>query len=130
MISLARLDAAQAFHWMTARSTRVAQNLSRGGLFPPLGEEDLALALMVGLADHAVFFHALDQPRGAVIADLQPALDVGGRDLALARDDGDRLVVEIIAPFAAGKTVGVFVVFVGLFCDGIEIFGVALRFPE
>src|SRR5258708_38293525 len=127
MISLARLDAAQAFHWMTARSTRVAQNLSRGGLFPPLGEEDLALALMVGLADHAVFFHALDQPRGAVVADLQAALDVGGRDLALARDDGDRLVVEIIAPFASGKPIGIFFILVRLFRHGVEIFGTALR---
>src|SRR5258705_12999957 len=94
-------------------------------LFPALGEEDLAFALVVGLADHAVLFHALDQPRRAVIADLQAALDVGGRDLALARDDRDRLVVEIIAAFAARQPVGVFVVFVGLFGDGVEVFGAA-----
>src|SRR6266581_7984563 len=99
----------------------------RTGLFPALGEEDLAFALMVGLADHAVFFHALDEARGAVVADLEPALDVGGRDLALARDDGDRLVIEIIARFATGKPIGVLVVFVGLFGHGVEIFGTALR---
>src|SRR5258705_13308991 len=94
-------------------------------LFPALGEEDLAFALMVGFADHAVFFHALDQPRGAVIADLQAALDVGGRDLAFARDNGDRFVIEVIASFAARETIGVFVVFVGLFRDGVQIFGAA-----
>ena len=68
---------------------------------PALGQQDLALALMVGLADHSVFFHALDQPGGAVIADLQPALDVAGRNLALVGDDGDRLVEQIVARLAA-----------------------------
>jgi hypothetical protein len=35
-------------------------------LLAAFGEQDLAFALMIGLADHAVFFHALDQARGAV----------------------------------------------------------------
>src|SRR5271156_6659195 len=64
-------------------------------------DQHLALADMVGLADHALGLHALDQARRAVVADLQIALDEAGRGLALARHQRDRLVVEIVARAAA-----------------------------
>src|SRR5437588_8942669 len=59
--------------------------------------EDLALADMVGGADNAFGFHALDEARGAVVADLQIALHKARRGLALARDERDGLVVERVA---------------------------------
>src|SRR5438067_13736432 len=59
--------------------------------------EDLALADMVGGADDAFGLHALDQTRGAVVADLQIALHKARRGLALARDERDGLVVQRIA---------------------------------
>src|SRR5215469_5951870 len=38
--------------------------------------------------------HRFEQPRGAVVADLEPPLHVGNGGLALGGDDTDRLVVE------------------------------------
>src|SRR5260370_18374487 len=52
---------------------------------------------MVGRTDHALTFHALDDAGGAVVADLQIALDEAGAAFALARHQGDRLVVELVA---------------------------------
>src|SRR5262245_4976953 len=72
----------------------------RGPRLEPLflfGHEDLALAGVVGLADDALFLHALHQRGGAVVADLQPALDVAGRGLAVAGDDLHCLGVEVAA---------------------------------
>jgi hypothetical protein len=59
---------------------------------------------MVRRPDHALLLHALDEPRGAVVADLQVALDEGGRGLALARHKRDRLIVQrgLVALLAAG----------------------------
>src|SRR5438270_7860933 len=56
--------------------------------------EDLALADMVGGADDALGFHALDEARGAVVADLQIALHKARRGLALAGDERHGLVVQ------------------------------------
>src|SRR5262249_53579097 len=64
-------------------------------------DQDFALADVVGGADDAFGLHALDQAGGAVVADLQIALHEAGRGLALARDQRDRLVVEIVARAAA-----------------------------
>src|SRR6185312_6487578 len=61
------------------------------------GDQDLALAGMVGLADDALVLHALHQRGGAVVADLETALDVGRGGLAVALHDGDGLRVEIAA---------------------------------
>src|SRR6266576_1021845 len=58
-------------------------------LLPRLGKENLAFALMIGTGDHAVLLHFFDQARRAIVADLQAALDIGRRDLALARDNGN-----------------------------------------
>src|ERR1700722_1032734 len=43
--------------------------------------QDFALSGVVGLADDAFLFHALHERSGAVVADLQAALDVAPRDL-------------------------------------------------
>src|SRR5690349_16187624 len=52
---------------------------------------------MIGRRHHTLAFHALDDSRGAVVADLQIALDEAGRAFAFAGDQRDRLVVELIA---------------------------------
>ena len=59
--------------------------------------QDLALADVVGGGHDALFFHALDDAGGAVVADLQVALDEADAAFALARDEGDGLVVELVA---------------------------------
>src|SRR5262249_53959347 len=50
-----------------------------------------------GGGHHALLLHALDDAGGAVVADLQVALDEARRGLALAADQGHRLVVELVA---------------------------------
>ena len=52
---------------------------------------------MVGRADDAFTLHALDYAGGAIVADLQIALDETRAALALARHQRDRLVVELVA---------------------------------
>src|SRR3954470_7285275 len=44
-------------------------------------DQDIAFSGMVGRSDDALLLHALHQRGGPVVADLQPALDVGGRGL-------------------------------------------------
>src|SRR5262249_29154799 len=56
---------------------------------------------MVCGADDAFLFHALDQARGTVVPDLKVTLDEAGRGLALAADEFDSLVVEVVAAFIA-----------------------------
>src|SRR5688572_5316809 len=56
--------------------------------------QDLALAGVVGGADDAFFFHALDQACGAVVADLELPLDEARRGLALTQHNLDRLAIE------------------------------------
>ena len=67
---------------------------------------DVAFAGMICGADHALVFHAFDQRRGAVIADLQAALDIAGRGFAVARHHGHGLVKQIIARSATGLVKG------------------------
>src|SRR5471032_2519797 len=52
---------------------------------------------MVGAADNAFLLHPFDDAGGAVIADLQVALDEAHAALALARHERNRLVVELVA---------------------------------
>src|SRR6516225_5422746 len=61
------------------------------------GNQDLALAGMVGLPDDAFLFHALHDGRRAIVADLEPALDVGSRGLAVALYDCNGLLKEVAA---------------------------------
>src|SRR5277367_5058009 len=57
--------------------------------------QDFALSGMVGLADDAFLFHALHQRGGPVVADLQAALDVARRGLAVARHHLDGLLIKV-----------------------------------
>src|SRR6056297_2457012 len=66
--------------------------------------QHLALADVVGGADHALLLHLFHEPRGLVVADRQLALDVGGRALPVAHRDLHRLVVERV--LAAGIAAG------------------------
>src|SRR4051812_5296370 len=52
---------------------------------------------MVGLADDAFAFHALDQRRRLVVADGETPLDVAGRGLLVGQNDMDGLVVKLVA---------------------------------
>src|SRR5689334_4976604 len=63
--------------------------------------EYLAFAGVVGLADDAFEFRPLRQRGGTVVADLQAALDVAGRGLAVAFDDRNRLREQVAAAVGA-----------------------------
>src|SRR5437868_10320321 len=58
-------------------------------------DEHLASADVIGLADQPVLFHPLDQPRGAVVANAQLALEIGYRRFLTLGDDLHRLAVEL-----------------------------------
>src|SRR5712692_5662678 len=66
-----------------------------------LANQDLAFAGVIGGADDAFFLHALHQRGGAIVADLQPALDIAGGRLAVAHDDLDGLLIEVVGLAAA-----------------------------
>ncbi len=51
---------------------------------------------MVRRRHDAFPLHPLDQGRGAVVADRQAPLDVGGGRLAVAQDKRDGAVVEVV----------------------------------
>ena len=71
---------------------------------PPsmLRQQYLPLAHMVRRGDHRMLFHLFHQFGGLVVADAEFALDVAGGTFAVARDDGDGLVVEaVIQPVGA-----------------------------
>src|SRR5690242_18580789 len=82
-----------------AAPRRAGRRARSNGLEPFLflGDQDLALAGVVGLADDPFLLHPLHQRGGAVVADLQAALNVAGRGLAVAGNDLHRLGVEIAA---------------------------------
>ncbi len=95
-----------------------------------LFDQDLTLAGVIGLSDDSFQFHALHQRRRTVISDLQPALDVAGRGLAVALYDLHRLGKQVgfSAPHAGGiehRAVLVGRLFRG---DRFEIFRLALAF--
>src|SRR5438874_7888591 len=56
--------------------------------------QHLPTADMVGRADQAVLLHTLDQLGGAVVADLQLALEIAGRGLAVIEHDLHGLIVD------------------------------------
>src|SRR5713101_2155444 len=86
-----------------------------------IARQHLALADMVGGADDALGLHALDDARGAVVADLQVALHETGRRLALAAHQRHGLVVERVAraalALAAEQLRGLFLVVRGALVD-------------
>src|SRR5579862_9535873 len=90
--------------------------------------EDFALADVIGRADDAVGFHPLDEAGGAVVADLQVALDKAGRSLAFAADKGDGLMIEAVAGAAlvvAGERVEGAVIVLG---DLVDVVGLGAGF--
>src|SRR3954470_16458779 len=99
-----------------------------------LANQNFALSGVVGLADDALLLHPLHDRGGAIVADLQPALDVAGRGLLVAGHDLDRLLVEIggVAGRAHARRiedrVAVIVDFLLGRRDGFEVLRLALRF--
>src|ERR1700728_2295660 len=85
---------------------------------------------MVVLATDALESHPLHQRCGAIISDLQPALNVAGGGLAVALDDRHRLREQVAAAIAA-HTGGIeyHTVFVGrsLRRDRFQVFRLTLR---
>ena len=82
---------------------------------------------------HAFLFHAFDQARGFVVADLEMALDEAGRGLAFACDQRHRFVVKIVtaAHVAATEHIAaaiVFAEFAVVFGDRVEVMRLALAF--
>src|SRR3954469_22260320 len=96
-----------------------------------LAHQNLALAGVVGLADYPLLFHALHERGRPVVADLQSALNVAGRGLAIAQDDLHSLLVEVAAlrlthAGAVEDGVAVLVLLLGR-GDGFEVLRRALR---
>ena len=98
--------------------------------FLVLGDENLALAGVVGGADDALLLHLLDNRGGAIVADRQTALDVAGRGLAVAQNDGNGAVVEVVRFVVAvdeAVGAGLAALGVGVNGNGGEILRRALR---
>src|SRR3977135_3087322 len=96
-----------------------------------LAHENFALAGVVGLTDHPFLFHPLHQGGRPVVADLQPALNVAGRGLAVAQDHLHRLLVEVAPlrlahPGGIEDGIAVLVLLLGG-GDGFEVLWRALR---
>src|SRR5690242_2969401 len=96
-----------------------------------VAREHLALADMVGGGHDTLALHALDDAGGAIVADLQVALDEAGRALALARHQSDRLVVELVAfaLLAAALARRAALLALGIVGDGVDVGRRTLR-PE
>src|SRR4029078_11122260 len=94
-------------------------------------DQNLAAADMVGLADEPVLLHSFDQPRGAVVADPQLALEIGGRRLLALGHDLDRLAVELGLGivFAGRLAVEQIAAVLGLLGYPLDIIGRALLAP-
>src|SRR5690606_32503071 len=95
------------------------------GFFATL-DQNLALSGVIGGPDDAFLLHTLDDGGGAVIADLQAALDIAGRSLAVAKHDLHGLLIEVAAlPFAERALVehgtAAVLAFFGLRGHGFEI---------
>src|SRR5258708_7845618 len=83
--------------WVPRTSRGMTSEMGRWARLRRGAGQDLALAGVVGGADDTLVLHPLHQRGGAVVADLQAALDVAGRGLAVAGDHGHGAVVEIVA---------------------------------
>src|SRR5205085_7142976 len=58
-------------------------------------DQHFAPADMVGLADKSILLHPLDQPRRAIVADAELALEVRHRRFLTLGDDLNGLAVEL-----------------------------------
>src|SRR5665213_3132620 len=88
--------------------------------------QDVTLAGVIGGPDHPLVLHLLDQRGGAVVADLQPALDIAGGGLAVAGDHGHGAVVEIVARAGLAEAAVGLLVLLGQGGDLLEILRLAL----
>src|SRR5215467_7427638 len=70
--------------------------ISRTSFLRWRGRQHIACPVRLQRTDQARKLHRLQQPRRAVVANLQAPLHVGDRRLPLGRDDAHRLVVERI----------------------------------
>src|SRR3954466_3532017 len=106
----------------------------RRDVLPTRRRQDLAFADVGGGAADAFRFHALDDAGGAVVADLQVALDEAGRAFALAADQRDRLVVEPVAVLAGARAAaereGLAVGGAIVLGDLVEVDGLAVALEE
>src|ERR1039458_7321373 len=77
----------------------------KGAAINAADDENHPLAGVIGGADDAFLFHALDERRRLVVADRQPPLDIAGRAFFVAQHNGDGTIVEIarLLAFAAAR---------------------------
>src|SRR5215470_1692905 len=81
---------------MTPHMMRIPKLLNRSIAFVIFAaNQDFALAGVIWLANDAFLFHPFDERGGAIIAELEPALDVARRRLAVPDHDLDGLLVEV-----------------------------------
>src|SRR6202030_4558058 len=57
--------------------------------------QDFAFAGVIRLSNHAFLFHPFNERGCAIIADLQPTLDIAGRSLAVPGHAVHRLLIDI-----------------------------------
>src|SRR5512147_12972 len=89
-----------------ARQPRTRTTLSdgpRAALFEGANRPHVDVAGLGALlrTDHPIVLHLLDHARRAVIADLEPALEVGDRGVARLGDDLERAIVHLVDVLAA-----------------------------
>src|SRR5215472_13964310 len=87
---------------------------------------------MIGGPDDPFRFHAFHDRCGPVVADLQAALDVARRGLAIAQHNLDRLTVEIAGTIlrphrGCVEYRAVFALLLAARRDGVEVLRCALR---
>src|SRR5437868_14534432 len=95
----------------------------------PVGvDQHFAPADMVGLADKSILLHPLDQPRRAIVADAELALEVGHRCLLTLGDDLNGLAVELGlgVVFARRLVIEQIAAILSLLGDRLDIIGGAL----
>src|SRR5690606_39428820 len=66
-----------------------------------VASQDFTFSHMIGGTDQSILFHPLDEGGGAVIADTEAALDIGGGALLVAHHHLDGLLIDIVAIFRA-----------------------------
>src|SRR5205823_7952287 len=86
---------------------------------------------VVGLADESILLHPLNQPRRAVVADAELALQVGYRRLLTLGDDLNGLAVELGLGVVLARRLPVeqIAAILGLLGHRLDIFGCALPPP-
>jgi len=68
--------------------------------------EDFARLGAVGRTDDAVFFHKVDQARGAAVTDAQAALQCGSGSTAGVANDSNGVLIEVVVDILAAVSIG------------------------